>query len=205
VAGADQTAATAPTKAAPAQFQLHGTTVAIKIKAGALSQPSTGWVAALIRGPSGSGKSDLALRCVAQPLHNLFPAEVCSSGCRLVADDRTDIRIISGPIITAQSPAAIAGLLEVRGLGIVSVPYVAAARLILVVDLADARDVPRYPTPRATQICPEASVAHLPHILLAPFESASPLKLLLALGRTALTGGPGGADAAKHHCLPEGQ
>jgi HPr kinase/phosphorylase len=211
VAGVDPKALTERTERQPIRFQLHGTTIALGVGAGG-SDPvrSAGWVAAMIRGPSGSGKSDLALRCLAQPLNNIVATTVGQLDCRLVADDCTDLVLAGGlatsdPIITAQSPASIAGLIEVRGLGIVRVPHVSAARLVLIVDLVTSAEVPRYPVPTTPQIEPVASVAHLPHISIAPFEAASPLKLLLALVRTAATSCPFGADAAKHHCLPEGQ
>jgi HPr kinase/phosphorylase len=192
-----------------ARFQLHGSTIAIKV--------ADRWHAALIRGVSGAGKSDLALRCLAQPLNPLFPEQVRRDGARLVSDDRTDIAVAAGtagPLVTASSPATIAGLLEVRGLGLIAVPHVPSGRLILVIDLAAPSDVPRYPEPETASFgmtgaqgtpTDGSAVAILPRISLAPFEMASPLKLLLALARTALTGSPVGADAAKPHCLPEGQ
>ena len=81
----------------------------------------------LITGPSGSGKSDLALRLLAR-------------GFILVADDRTDID--DG---VARAPAAIAGLLEVRGLGVLRLAHLAEAQLRLVVRLGE--DAPRLPAP----------------------------------------------------------
>src|SRR5271165_1488379 len=83
--------------------------------------------AILMVGPPGSGKSDLVLRLL-------------SRGFELVADDQVTITdgIISGP-------AELAGLLEIRGLGIVRLPYRAEARLVLVVDLKERAD--RMPMP----------------------------------------------------------
>ena len=78
-------------------------------------------------GPSGSGKSDLALRLL-------------SRGFELVADDQVDIA--DG---IASSPAELAGLLEVRGIGIVRLPWRPQARLALMVDLQGRGD--RLPTP----------------------------------------------------------
>ena len=73
--------------------------------------------AVLLVGPSGAGKSDLALRLLAR-------------GFDLVADDQVEIR--DG---VASCPDRLAGLLEVRGLGIVRLPYAAPAHLALVADL----------------------------------------------------------------------
>ena len=61
-------------------------------------------VGVLLRGPPGSGKSDLALRLI-------------SDGARLVADDRAELTVDSGQI-TVSPPSEIAGLIEVRGLGV---------------------------------------------------------------------------------------
>jgi HPr kinase/phosphorylase len=196
------------------RVQIHGTTIALNV--GALNtEPDSGdqrggeaWVAALIRGPSGSGKSDLALRCLAQPMPAWFPRSAQLSGARLVADDRTDLTVTAaatGLVVSATPPASIAGLLEVRGLGILTVPYMADARLVLLVDLAPGATVPRYPAATTGPVGSHPNVAHLPQIRIAAFESSSSLKLLLALVRTAISGSPVGADAAKHHCLPEGQ
>jgi len=73
----------------------------------------------LLIGPPGAGKSDLVLRLLAR-------------GFELVADDRVDI--VDG---IARPVPALAGLLEVRGLGIVRLAHVASARLALVVQLGD--------------------------------------------------------------------
>ena len=78
--------------------------------------------AVLLVGPSGSGKSDLALRLL-------------DRGFVLIADDRV---MIEGGI--ASAPPALAGLLEVRGLGIVRVEHLPAAPVRLVVRLGAAVD-----------------------------------------------------------------
>ena len=84
--------------------------------------------AILIRGPAGSGKSRLALNLI----------QSASNGklifARLVADDRVHIEAAHDRLI-ARPPAALAGLLEVRGLGIQRLPYEPMAVVSLVVDL----------------------------------------------------------------------
>lgn len=128
---------------------IHATTVAI------------GTRAVLIEGPSGAGKSDLALRLI-------------DRGAVLVADDRT-VLVREGERLVASPPPTIAGLIEVRGIGVVPLPHVGAARVVLAVDLS--AKVARMPEP-ATRTY--ADVA-LPLIALDPFESSAPLKVELAI------------------------
>ncbi|MCC7253345.1 HPr kinase/phosphatase C-terminal domain-containing protein [Hyphomicrobium sp.] len=145
---------------------VHGTAVAL------------GERAALIRGPSGSGKSDLALRCIATaPLaHSPHRAE-------LVADDQVRLAL-SGPAIEVSPPQTIAGKIEVRGLGILTLPFRPSARLVLVVDLVPAAEVPRYPLDVASALYLGRKV---PLLRFAAFESSAPVKLILALEAAADT------------------
>ena len=85
----------------------------------------------LIRGASGAGKSDLALRLI-------------DSGATLVADDYCEVQARGGALL-AQAPPAIAGKLEVRGLGLVEIPHIPTAAIGLVVDLLPERDIERMP------------------------------------------------------------
>jgi HPr kinase/phosphorylase len=117
----------------------------------------------LLRGDSGSGKSDLALRLIEE-------------GAMLVADDQVVVTVRDGEL-EASPPQALAGLIEVRGFGIVRLPYRAPVLLALVVTLVDRRDVPRMPEPDVTEI---AGIA-LPHLLLAPFDASAVAKLRLAV------------------------
>jgi HPr kinase/phosphorylase len=128
--------------------------------------------AVLIRGAPGSGKSDLALRCLA-----LAPTALIGSPTMLVADDRVTVTR-NGERLTAEAPATIRGKLEVRGLGIVTVPSVASADLVLVADLVAAERIERFPDPVPTT---ELAGVRLPLLHIAPFEAAAPVKLLLAL------------------------
>jgi serine kinase of HPr protein (carbohydrate metabolism regulator) len=86
----------------------------------------------LIRGKSGSGKSSLLL------------ALISSAGATLVADDRVHLAAQGGSLV-ARVPAAIAGLMEVRGVGIVRRPHIASAAVDLVVDLLPLAECPRLP------------------------------------------------------------
>jgi serine kinase of HPr protein (carbohydrate metabolism regulator) len=131
-------------------IDVHGTTVDV---AGA---------GVLLRGKPGSGKSDLALRLI-------------DGGARLVADDRTLIRR-EGDLLIASAPPTIAGRLEVRGIGIVTMPSVETAVLRLVVDLVAPSAVERLPEPA----CATLLGLDLPLISLAPFEASAAAKLRVA-------------------------
>ena len=116
---------------------------------------SKGGFGVLLVGPPGSGKSDLLLRLL-------------DRGFALVADDRVDI--LAG---FASPPAALAGMLEVRGLGIVRLPYAANARLALIVDLS--APVPRLPEPARHPIL------NLPLIAVEAQHASAPAIVELAL------------------------
>lgn len=133
---------------------------------------AVGGKAALIRGPSGSGKSDLALRCIAAA-----PLPHIPHHAELVADDQAELSVVFDGIAVAP-PAAIAGKLEVRGLGVLEMPYRPSARLALVIDLVGPADVPRYPLEEITTIFLGLAV---PTLRLTPFEDSAPTKVVLAL------------------------
>ena len=84
----------------------------------------------LLRGPSGSGKSLLALY-----LLDVFAAR--GRDASLISDDRVDIAL-EGTKVVLHAPATIAGLIELRGHGIVRRPFRSGTRLDLVVDLVPA-------------------------------------------------------------------
>jgi serine kinase of HPr protein (carbohydrate metabolism regulator) len=85
----------------------------------------------LLRGPSGVGKSDLALRLL-------------DDGAVLVGDDYCAVDAVNGGLVAKAAPN-IAGKLEVRGYGIVDFPATSSALIALVVDLMRAQDIPRLP------------------------------------------------------------
>jgi len=118
--------------------------------------------AILLRGPSGAGKSDLGLRLI-------------EAGARLVADDQVELRR-AGRQILARAPPALAGLVEIRGVGIVRVAAVDAAPLVLIADLILAGEIERLPEPRFERVLGVA----VPLIALAPFEASAAAKLFLA-------------------------
>lgn len=83
----------------------------------------------ILRGPSGSGKSLLALSL-------LDEWEIRGLAAKLVADDRVDIAVDAGGL-AMYPPKPIEGLIELRGRGIVTRPFAAKARVHLVVDFVD--------------------------------------------------------------------
>ncbi len=109
----------------------------------------------LLLGPSGAGKSDLALRLV-------------DRGFMLVADDRVNIQ--AG---RAAAPEALAGLLEVRGLGILRLPFLPSAALALAVELG--RPQPRLPEPR------QHAATGLPLVAFEAFHASTALRVEWAL------------------------
>ena len=138
---------------------VHGTTIACAGRA------------ALLRGPSGSGKSDLALRCIFLPPYAEGPLS-------LVADDQTVVTR-SGATLVASAPTGIVGLIEVRGIGIVTVPFVASANLHLIIDLV-ASGEPIERLPERTETMEILGVA-VPVLRLHAFEASAPAKVVLAL------------------------
>ncbi|ALL12058.1 HPr kinase/phosphorylase [Caulobacter henricii] len=118
------------------------------------------WRGVLIEGPSGIGKSDLALRALAEGFH-------------LVADDRTLV-FASGGRPYGRAPDSLAGLIEVRGLGVIQTPDLAFAEIALVVRcLAAPEAVERLPPQQVTTICG----LDVPVFDLWPLEPAAPAKI----------------------------
>jgi RNase adaptor protein for sRNA GlmZ degradation len=127
----------------------------------------------LLRGPSGAGKSDLALRLIA-------------SGAVLIADDQVALRR-DGDTLLAEAPAPIAGLIELRGVGLRRLPHAGPVAVALVVDLVPGDAVERLPEPQAIEIDGVA----LRHLALAAFDASTPIKLALALAPEASVGTTG--------------
>lgn len=117
----------------------------------------------LLAGPTGAGKSDLALRLI-------------DRGAVLVSDDYTWLTP-DGDGLTASPPETIAGRIEVRGIGIVARAHRASAPVRLLVRLGDAPE--RMPEPRHRRL----AGIDVPEIALSGFEASAPIKVEIALAR----------------------
>ena len=84
----------------------------------------------MITGPSGSGKSSLAL-------------ELIGLGAKLVADDLSRVVVENG-VVQVLAPDRLQGVIEARGVGLIHVPWVASARLQLVIDMSES-ELERHP------------------------------------------------------------
>lgn len=131
------------------------------------SAAAVGGRGVLIRGRSGSGKSSLLLALLAT-----VPDAV------LVADDRVAVSAVAGRL-SAAVPAAIAGRLEVRGLGIVHRPHISPVLVDVVVDLLPLEECPRLPAPgqRMTTL---AGIA-VPRVFIAIGAPDASVRVLAAL------------------------
>lgn len=127
--------------------------------------------AVLIRGPAGAGKSALALRLLEAGRIGLVP------WARLVGDDRVRLNAAHGRVLVRPA-AALAGLIEIRGLDIASMPYEPVAVVGGVVDLA-ATDAQRLPEPEQRTVA--LSGVSLPRLALA--ASGDPFPPALAFAR----------------------
>ena len=126
----------------------------------------------LILGGSGTGKSDLALRLI-------------DEGARLVADDRCEL-YLRGKQLYARPPAAIAGLLELRGVGIIALPYAKSAVLAMAVRLHSG---PQERLPEPAFYAPAAPFGvRLPLFMMNPAAPSAPARIRAALNAVE-TGG----------------
>ena len=134
---------------------IHASTVAIDGRA------------VLITGPSGSGKSDLALRLL-------------DRGFRLVSDDQTIVRREDRRLI-ASAPPNIAGKLEIRGVGIVDMEIESDVPVALLVELTS--DIQRLPDDNRER--PILGLG-IPLISIDALSASAPSKVALALDRMGL-------------------
>jgi serine kinase of HPr protein (carbohydrate metabolism regulator) len=117
----------------------------------------------LIQGPSGIGKSDLALRLI-------------NEGSMLIADDRVNLLNRKESLI-ASAPKQLAGLIEVRGIGILQIKFQTKCSISLVVNLTKTRPSSRLPLSKFTKI----NGIKIPVIKLFPFDPSTTSKLQVAL------------------------
>lgn len=134
------------------QQKMHATAVAIS------------GVGVMIRGKSGSGKSDLALRLI-------------DRGATLIGDDYVEIRRRDGKLLLSP-PSSLAGKLEVRSLGILECDHVSDIELKLVIDLKEDPD--RFPLDKQVMILLGIAV---PFCTLDAMETSAAIKAELALQR----------------------
>jgi HPr kinase/phosphorylase len=118
----------------------------------------------LIRGPSGSGKSDLALRLI-------------DDGAGLVADDQVVIKAV-GQELYLSPPDSLSGLIEVRGVGVIKIEYVSDIRLCLIVELDPRNEIQRIPKIKEELI----KKIPVPVINMYAFESSVLAKIKIILG-----------------------
>lgn len=130
-----------------AETLVHATCVAI------------GEVGVLLRGPSGSGKSDLALRLI-------------EGGAKLVADDQVVLSEVAGSLL-ASAPSVLRGKIEVRGCGILDIPYENSVLMRLVIDLVLRDEIPRLPEP----VCCDLAGRALPLYRLHAFDASCSAKV----------------------------
>lgn len=124
--------------------------------------------AVLLRGPSGSGRSDLALRLI-------------DEGAKLISDEQVELhrdgeRLLIG--VPEAMPEGLKGYIEARGLGLVQVPHVdTPQQLAWIVDMADRAEIDRLPAAESA----EYLGLKTPLLKLDPFSLSAAAKLRLAV------------------------
>ncbi|MGD0143763.1 MAG: hypothetical protein ABSC92_11435 [Rhizomicrobium sp.] len=144
---------------------IHASCVVLRGAGDAFGAPADCGV--LLLGESGAGKSDLALRLISQ-------------GALLVADDRVEL-FVRDDALWVRPPKALAGLIEVRGVGILSLPFETEARIGLAVQLVLREKMPRMPALERYEPPAHFSVGTKPPMIrLAPFDHSAPAKVAVA-------------------------
>jgi serine kinase of HPr protein (carbohydrate metabolism regulator) len=137
---------------------IHATCVAINGKA------------VLLTGPPGSGKSDLALRLI-------------DGGAALVADDQTLLQSRNG-VLTASAPASIAGMIELRHVGLIRMEALDSAPVVLTVDLASSSEaLERLPEPDVVFLLDQ----RVQRLRLPAFAASTPAKIRVFLSHMMLS------------------
>jgi HPr kinase/phosphorylase len=171
---APDAASDAASAGTPATQLVHGTCLVI------------GGCGVLILGPPGSGKSDLALRLIDQPGRGTGLETMTA---RLVADDQVAITR-RGERLFAAAPARLAGLIEVRGIGIVAADHAPDAEIRLAVRLAEAGSIERMPKDGVSLVLLDVAV---PEIAIDAAAASAPARVragLVEVLRARATCGP---------------
>lgn len=147
---------------------------AICVHATSISLNGTG---VLIRGPSGVGKSSLALQ-ILETTGNGLTAEII--GVDLISDDQTELVLRNGQVF-ASPPHNIAGLLEIRGQDLLRISHVQDIPLVLVVDLKSAHRIERLPD--ASQSMTDVLGLKLPLVEIDALHPSAASRLRVAWSR----------------------
>lgn len=130
----------------------------------------------LVTGPSGSGKSKLAMDLIqAAAVRGRFAA--------LVSDDRVGLQV-AGKRVLAIAPPPIAGMIELRGSGIMTMTHLPRAVMHVAIAVGRAQDQPRLP-PAGARYTPEPGV-DLPLFHMVPGHLHDPMDLILAFRQDRL-------------------
>ena len=144
---------------------IHASCVVLRHAGDAFGAP--GDCGILLLGESGAGKSDLALRLIAE-------------GAQLVADDRVEL-FVREHALWAQAPKTLAGLIEVRGVGILSLHFEPEAHIGLVVQLVAREKMPRMPAPEFYEPPAPLATGTKPSVIrLGPFDHSAIAKIAAA-------------------------
>ncbi|MGD0189655.1 MAG: serine kinase [Rhizomicrobium sp.] len=151
---------------------IHASCVVLRGAGTAFGAPEDAGV--LILGATGSGKSDLALRLIER-------------GAALVADDRVEL-FVRDEQLWCRAPPNLTGLLEVRGVGIVSLSAFSEVAVALAVEAVAPDAVTRLP--QTEQFCPPRQLALAPHlrptlIRIVSTEASAPAKAMVAAAAAA--------------------
>ena len=130
----------------------------------------------LLCGPSGAGKSDLALRLI-------------DRGASFISDDQVELTERRRGIYVS-APKQMRGYMEIRGLGITSLPVLGGTFVFLIVDLVSHDAVPRLPLPAYKTVLGQK----IPVIYLNAFEISTPIKIELAADDISRIGATGPND-----------